>query len=508
MIHAGETLHMDDNTFRGEIRVASRIIDYLSSGLYESPAACLKELVNNSYDADATRVNMFVKPDADRIIIEDDGHGMNRTDFIRHFGRISESYKREDSDATESGRPKIGKIGIGFIAANEICDVLEIVSTKADSTELLRVSINFREMREDTEDRRRERGDLAKADYEGEVLKIDAESHFTQVFLEQVQVRGKSKEILAGARTQGHTSGEISLYGLSESSIKRELRKPTVKSWAAFDSYSQTILKVALNVPVAYYDDWLPLDLLSEVDDLYREAKALDFSLYVDGSHILKPILFTPEDSKALLSRFDFTGEHMSAKGYFYAQHKTIRPEDLQGLLIRIRNAAVGDYDHSFLGFSPSEGPILQRWISAEIWADDGLEDAMNIDRRTLRVAHPAYVELRDAVHEHLSKFLKEVRSKLYGEGSRIRNRDRAQTVVGSIERIADETVAPVAPAAATEMKQLWTRAAGEDKGVKRILQKYSVAELYRITLEIAAEILTPEQRQEFVKRLTNRLSK
>lgn len=506
MIHAGETLRRDDNAFHGEIVVASRIIDYLSSGLYESPAACLKELVNNSYDADATRVNMFVKPDADRIIIEDDGHGMNKTDFIRHFGRISESYKREDSDTTESGRPKIGKIGIGFIAANEICDVLEIVSTKADSTELLRVSINFREMREDTEDRRRERGDLAKADYEGEVLKIDAESHFTQVFLEQV--RGEAQEILAGARAQGHTSGEKSLYGLSESSIKRELRKPTIRSWAEFDSYSQTTLNLALNVPVAYYDDWLPPDLVSEVDDLYREAKALNFSLYVDGSHILKPILFTPEGDKALLSRFDFIGEHVSAKGYFYAQHKTIRPEDLQGLLIRIRNAAVGDYDHSFLGFSPSEGPILQRWISAEIWADDDLEDAMNIDRRTLRVAHPAYVELRDAVHEHLSQFLKEVRSKLYGEGSRVRNRERAQAVVDSIERIADEAVAPVAPAAATEMKQSWTRAAGEDRGVKRVLQKYSVAELYRITLEIAAEILTPEQRQEFVKRLTNRLSK
>ncbi len=36
------------NEFKGEIVVASRIVDYLSSGLYESPAACLKELVNNA----------------------------------------------------------------------------------------------------------------------------------------------------------------------------------------------------------------------------------------------------------------------------------------------------------------------------------------------------------------------------------------------------------------------------------------------------------------------------
>ena len=74
--------------FEGEITVSSRIVDYLSSGLYESPAACLKELVNNSYDADATLVEVFVKPDADRIIIADNGHGMDRTEFLRHFSRI------------------------------------------------------------------------------------------------------------------------------------------------------------------------------------------------------------------------------------------------------------------------------------------------------------------------------------------------------------------------------------------------------------------------------------
>jgi hypothetical protein len=42
--------------FSGEILVSSRIIDQLSTNLYESPAACLKELINNSYDADATKV--------------------------------------------------------------------------------------------------------------------------------------------------------------------------------------------------------------------------------------------------------------------------------------------------------------------------------------------------------------------------------------------------------------------------------------------------------------------
>jgi len=129
----------NDAIFSGEIKVAARIIDHLSSGLYESPAACLKELINNSFDADAKRVDVFVKPDANQIIIADDGIGLNKEEFQLHFESISESHKRDVSDTTPSGRPKIGKIGIGFIAANEICNVMEIESTKKGSNELLKV---------------------------------------------------------------------------------------------------------------------------------------------------------------------------------------------------------------------------------------------------------------------------------------------------------------------------------------------------------------------------------
>ena len=176
----------DQNHFSGEIKVASRIIDYLSSGLYPSPAACLKELINNSYDADASRVDVFVKPDANRIIVEDNGEGMNREEFEKHFKRISESHKRDDSGTTKSGRPKIGKIGIGFIAANELCEKMEIFSTKKDSKELLHIIIDFEKMRKPIEERRRNGGDIVKADYIGEILTADKKAHYTQIFLQSV----------------------------------------------------------------------------------------------------------------------------------------------------------------------------------------------------------------------------------------------------------------------------------------------------------------------------------
>ena len=111
-----------DTIQEGTIKVHSQIINDLSSGIYGSPASCIKELVNNSYDADASKVIIRIKPINDTIIIVDDGSGMNAIDFDNNFAWVSKSNKRNKSEVSQKfNRPLIGKIGIGFIAVNEIC---------------------------------------------------------------------------------------------------------------------------------------------------------------------------------------------------------------------------------------------------------------------------------------------------------------------------------------------------------------------------------------------------
>lgn len=490
--------------FRGEITVASRIIDYLSSGLYPTPAACLKELINNAYDADATRVNVFVKPDADRIIIEDDGSGMNREEFERHFRRISESHKRDGSTATAAGRPKIGKIGIGFIAANEICQVMEIYSTKRGSAELLHVTIDFDEMRRPAEERRHPNGDFVKADYEGEVLEADRAAHYTRLFL--TGIRAPVQQVMAGADAQRKDATARSLYGLTAEEVAATLRSPIPGSWKDFDAYSETMLHIALNVPVPYADRWLPTRLRERVADFERDAVAVGFAVTYDGTALRKPVLHPLDADGAFVSRFDFEGEHVAAHGYFYAQHGTIRPRELQGLLVRIRHAAVGDFDPGYWGFPATESSLIQRWVSAEIWADDRLEDAMNIDRRTLRTTYPPYVELRNAVHAHLRQVLRRARKDIYSAGTAERSAQRAATESRDIVDIAESVVAPISRAAARALTKSWTR---DDVGTRvQLLKKFSVAELYRAVIDVAKEMLTPEQLSEFLKRLTERLGR
>ncbi len=399
-----------DEHFQGEITVAARIIDLLSSGLYESPAACLKELINNSFDADARNVDLFVKPDANRIIIQDDGRGMNRAEFEQHFRRIAESHKRDYNELTELGRPKIGKIGIGVVAANELCERLEFFSTKEGSVDLLHVTIDFEEMRKPPEQRKKVSGDFVKADYVGEILKTDKSAHFTHIFL--TSIRGEARAILAGLEAAKQGLAPLTLYGATVEHAEKILKSKSFNTWRDFDRYSDTLLEVALNVPVRYFDNWLPSKLRRQLKDFEDRTNKLDFKVNYDGLELRKPIVFSGGD-KAFIRKFSFSGNKVEASGYFYAQHGSIKPLELHGLLLRIRNAAVGEFDPSFWGFSASEYSLIQRWVSCEIWADDRLEEAMNIDRRTLRVTHPAYVELRDVIHAELRSVFSEVRTRI-----------------------------------------------------------------------------------------------
>src|ERR1700732_1557769 len=470
------------NAFSGEIVVASRIVDYLSSGLYESPAACLKELINNSYDADATLVKVFVQPDADRIIIDDNGDGMDRRDFERNFRRISETFKREKSDTTDHlGRPKIGKIGIGFISANEICDVMELHSTKKGSSELIVVRINFRAMRMSLADRRRSGSDFAKGDYEGEVLSAPTTEHYTRIFL--TQVRGGAKRILAGAAAvSGYSGHGYSLYGKSAESVEQDLALLPITDWTDFDPYSETMLRIGLNVPVAYHDHWLPPPLQNQAAAITNEVRRLRFRVSYDGSDLRKPIVFNPEQGqRSFFYRFSFTGKEVSAHGYFYAQHGTLRPQDLNGILIRIRQAAVGRYDSTFMGFPTSAGPLFQRWISAEVWASDELEDALNIDRKTLRVSHPAYVELQAAIHEELSRVLSRARKELYQEASAGKRRKKALATLKELRSVAGEADLAVGKGAGRTLRDAWPATVASIESDRRILATYSVPQLYKV---------------------------
>jgi len=61
-------------------RIELNVLNHLGIGLYSSTPAVMTEIIANSWDADATSVDITVEPEDDLIVIQDDGHGMTRED--------------------------------------------------------------------------------------------------------------------------------------------------------------------------------------------------------------------------------------------------------------------------------------------------------------------------------------------------------------------------------------------------------------------------------------------
>lgn len=502
--------------FDGEIKVAARVIDILSSGLYQNAASCMKELINNSYDADAARVLVSVKPDADVVVIEDDGVGMTQDQFQEHFDHVAESHKRDGGDRTPKGRLKIGKIGIGFIAANELCDEMEIYSTVAGSTELLHVTIEFGAIRErPIELRKRGDREFVKGDYHGELLDAEAEEQFTKIYLKRLRPSAVDEFLKPNPRIgQGQRP---SLYGLPPGEVRQLLA--SLSSWDELDLYSQTRLRIGLNVPVRYLPDWFPPKYAEQLDAFTERALAHDFQVIYDGTDLYKPTVLREEIRGAsVLTILKHESEENTAFGYLFSRHGAMKPREINGVLIRIREAAVAEYDRGYLGYPAQLSVMFQAWTTGEVYVEGDLDDALNIDRRTLRDTHPAFLDVQTWFLEQFAAHLSRVRADLYSKPAEKRKQNRASDQKKQLDAVAEtadrllghETGAALREAYAPDARTSSTKPASRREASARqatLLKRLSVAEVYEIVIEVAAETLPQEQAERFIAELARRLA-
>lgn len=99
----------------------------LGEKMYRESIEFLRELVNNAYDADATRVNIYIEEK--RIVIEDNGNGMNEKG-LEQFFTIGSEEKKTHSVSPKFGRKRIGQFGIGKFSALSLADEFIIESIK------------------------------------------------------------------------------------------------------------------------------------------------------------------------------------------------------------------------------------------------------------------------------------------------------------------------------------------------------------------------------------------
>jgi hypothetical protein len=131
------------------------------------------------------------------------------------------------------------------------------------------------------------------------------------------------------------------------------------------------------------------------------------FRIEVDGRELKKPVSFDDDEySTSLIAPYkdNVFGRELSFHGYIVAREgKQLKPDEFQGLLVRIKDVGVGTYDSSLLGYRVNQGP-RSRWLTGEIFVDEGLEDAVNVDRDSFNAFHPHYKELQRIVHIYLAR--------------------------------------------------------------------------------------------------------
>lgn len=119
---------MNPKPYKLQFTVASALLKELGERLVGQPHIALAELIKNAYDADASKVQIHIDPEADRIEIIDNGHGMDSAEFKQFWMRIGSTHKFEQKTSRNLERPVTGSKGVGRLSVQFLASTIELIT--------------------------------------------------------------------------------------------------------------------------------------------------------------------------------------------------------------------------------------------------------------------------------------------------------------------------------------------------------------------------------------------
>lgn len=167
--------------------IGIRLIETVTSGLYDGNLNCLREYVQNGIDAGAKNIEISFENGDQNLIIQDDGSGMNKFELENKALGIGVSDKTEE-DA--------GWRGIGIWSGVPICQRIVIITKKCDDKKF-RIQINNDALRNEYMSNRPVLDILSNATGEIEELPLGNDEsfendHYTIVRLESILYNQKN----------------------------------------------------------------------------------------------------------------------------------------------------------------------------------------------------------------------------------------------------------------------------------------------------------------------------
>lgn len=129
-----------------KMKISLNIIEHLGINLYSNLPAVLSEIVANSWDADATEVQMNIEGTT-KIEIIDNGIGMSERDINEKFLLVGYKKREKGFVQTLKGRKVMGRKGIGKLSLFSIANKITIISKK-ENEEINAFVMNVDDIRE------------------------------------------------------------------------------------------------------------------------------------------------------------------------------------------------------------------------------------------------------------------------------------------------------------------------------------------------------------------------
>lgn len=375
--------------------VATQLISHLSEGAYTTFPKAIKELVINSFDANATEVCITIDKDYNQMIIEDNGEGITSDNFKEEFMRIAGSKRRIENKSNPFNRPIIGRFGIGFLSVAKLCDTVFIQSKTKGSRDIIVREIPLSHLF----DKDKQLDNLKDNYYylsHPNLPSEDIKKSFTKIQLVNLRPEVK-KELLCDRKIVSAQEGWNNLDELS--------------------GIEKFMWELGLLLPVKYPEKYPIRDKIpKEIKDCCDELKNFNFKVFLNKKEILKPICLgkkyfldgewnykdktIPKDEfdVQFVSSSQIPGIKFNFKGYLYNQSKQIVPSSLRGIILRINHIGIKGYSKSLFEYTKNLGPILPA-ISGEIFLDSSFEEVLTLDKDDFKEDHPLFREMISYIH-------------------------------------------------------------------------------------------------------------
>lgn len=126
-----------------ELTIDLNTLKHLGIGLYSNTPAVIAEVVANSWDADAAKVEIKIDIDKKTITISDDGWGMTTEEINQRYLRVGYPKRESEPRVTPKGRHVTGRKGIGKLSLFAIANTIEVLSVKIDDKGNIREKNGF-----------------------------------------------------------------------------------------------------------------------------------------------------------------------------------------------------------------------------------------------------------------------------------------------------------------------------------------------------------------------------